>query len=286
VKFPDNLKNNERSTETGFPGVGHVPWGSHFCTFFETEKDLLDILTRFFKTGLERNEYCLWVVGGTELATIKRAREELGQCVATGRNRLGKGHLEIITHKQLFGLHGRFDAAAAVARVGKKAAGALKNGFSGLRWNGSPTWVRLNLKARRYREFEREIDTLLEGQRMIAVCTFPLALTGAPEILDAARTHHFTVTVRDGAWKRVEIGDVDAAMQEADPDLEHLTFRQRQILQHIAEGLNTKRIAALLEISIKTVECHRLRLMGRLKIDNVPGLVRFAIRSGLISSAA
>jgi DNA-binding CsgD family transcriptional regulator len=280
------LKNNEPSTETGFPGVGRVPWGSHFCTFFETKKDLLDILIPFFKTGLERNEFCLWVVGGTELGTIKRATEALGERVPRRRSRLGEGHLEIITHKQLFGVHGRFDAAAAIARVEKKAADAVKNGFSGLRWNGSPTWVRLNLKARRYREFEREIDTLLEGQRMIAVCTFPLALTGAQEILDAARTHRFTVTVRDGAWKRVEIGDVNAAMQEADPDLEHLTFRQRQILQHIAEGVNTKQIAALLEISIKTVEAHRLRLMGRLKIDNVPGLVRFAIRSGLISAVA
>jgi len=66
--------------------------------------------------------------------------------------------------------------------------------------------------------------------------------------------------------------------------LEQLTARQREVLQLIAEGKNTKEIASLLDISIKTVEAHRLQLMARLDIHDVPGLVRFAIRSGLVSS--
>ncbi|MEY2584843.1 MAG: hypothetical protein QOD80_869 [Verrucomicrobiota bacterium] len=65
--------------------------------------------------------------------------------------------------------------------------------------------------------------------------------------------------------------------------LEDLTARQREILQLIAEGKNTKRIADMLGISIKTVEAHRLQLMARLNIHDVPGLVRYAIRSGLVS---
>jgi DNA-binding NarL/FixJ family response regulator len=63
-----------------------------------------------------------------------------------------------------------------------------------------------------------------------------------------------------------------------------LTPRQREILQLISEGKNTKEIAGLLEISVKTVEAHRLQLMARLDIHDVPGLVRCAIRSGLVSS--
>jgi DNA-binding NarL/FixJ family response regulator len=65
--------------------------------------------------------------------------------------------------------------------------------------------------------------------------------------------------------------------------IEQLTARQREILQLIAEGKNTKEIAGMLDISIKTVEAHRLQLMARLDIHDVPGLVRYAIRSGLIS---
>ena len=66
--------------------------------------------------------------------------------------------------------------------------------------------------------------------------------------------------------------------------LEQLTPRQREILQLIAEGKNTKEIAYTLGISVKTVEAHRLQLMARLSIHDLPGLVRYAVRSGLVSA--
>lgn len=62
-----------------------------------------------------------------------------------------------------------------------------------------------------------------------------------------------------------------------------LTSRQREILQLIAEGQTTKDIAQLLDLSIKTIETHRTELMKRLDIHDVAGLVRYAIRRGLIS---
>jgi DNA-binding NarL/FixJ family response regulator len=64
---------------------------------------------------------------------------------------------------------------------------------------------------------------------------------------------------------------------------EQLTARQRDILQLIAEGQTTKAIALILKISAKTVEYHRAKLMQSLNIFDVPGLVRFALRAGLIS---
>jgi DNA-binding NarL/FixJ family response regulator len=62
-----------------------------------------------------------------------------------------------------------------------------------------------------------------------------------------------------------------------------LTSRQREILQAIAEGKSTRDIAEILSISPKTVETHRSQLMQKLAIYDVPGLVRYAIRNGLIS---
>jgi DNA-binding NarL/FixJ family response regulator len=64
--------------------------------------------------------------------------------------------------------------------------------------------------------------------------------------------------------------------------LERLTSRQREILQMIAEGENTKEIADILRISPKTVEYHRMKLMNSLAVRDVPSLVRFALRAGLI----
>ena len=62
-----------------------------------------------------------------------------------------------------------------------------------------------------------------------------------------------------------------------------LTLRQREILQLIAEGNTTKEIAAKLTLSVKTVETHRTQLMERLDIHDIAGLVRYAIRIGLVT---
>jgi DNA-binding NarL/FixJ family response regulator len=64
--------------------------------------------------------------------------------------------------------------------------------------------------------------------------------------------------------------------------LDALSPRQREILKLVADGHNTKEIAGRLSISAKTVETHRAQLMERLNIHDVAGLVRFAIKMGLV----
>jgi DNA-binding NarL/FixJ family response regulator len=73
-----------------------------------------------------------------------------------------------------------------------------------------------------------------------------------------------------------------AGTAEPQSPLEQLTSRQREILRHIAEGQNTKQIAEILKVSPKTVEYHRMKLMNSLNVHDTPGLVRFALRVGLI----
>jgi DNA-binding NarL/FixJ family response regulator len=69
-----------------------------------------------------------------------------------------------------------------------------------------------------------------------------------------------------------------------DDTLESLTPRQREVLQLIAEGNSTKAIARKLAVSAKTVETHRAQLMDRLDIHDIAGLVRYAIRTGIVQS--
>jgi DNA-binding NarL/FixJ family response regulator len=73
-----------------------------------------------------------------------------------------------------------------------------------------------------------------------------------------------------------------ASSREASGGLGSLSPRQLEILRMVAEGQSTKQIAFALEISVKTVETHRAHIMERLEIRDVPGLVVFAVRAGLI----
>jgi DNA-binding NarL/FixJ family response regulator len=77
---------------------------------------------------------------------------------------------------------------------------------------------------------------------------------------------------------------VNAYLSGADAPDDSLSDRERQVLQLIAEGKNMKEIGGLLGISARTAETHRTRLMHKLAIGDVAGLVRYAIKRGLIDA--
>ena len=76
---------------------------------------------------------------------------------------------------------------------------------------------------------------------------------------------------------------VDSYLHGGPTGLDLLSPRQREILQLIAEGKSTREIAESLHLSVKTIETHRAQLMERLDIHDTAGLVRYALRKGLIS---
>jgi len=80
----------------------------------------------------------------------------------------------------------------------------------------------------------------------------------------------------------VAVGLVDAYLSKEEEPKDPLTPRERQILQLVAEGKTTKAIGELLGITFKTAESHRNRIMKKLDIHQTAGLVRYAIRHGLV----
>lgn len=89
-------------------------------------------------------------------------------------------------------------------------------------------------------------------------------------------------SVIENLLTRIDIKDSKVEINKL--PLEKLTSRQREILQLIAEGNSTKEIAFKLNVSVKTVEAHRKQLMDRLHIYDIAGLVRYAMKVGIISN--
>ena len=75
---------------------------------------------------------------------------------------------------------------------------------------------------------------------------------------------------------------VEAYLAKSELPADPLTAREREVLQLVAEGKSTKEIAQLLGISFKTAESHRTRIMKKTSIHETAGLVRYAVRRGLI----
>ena len=56
---------NEKLRKSGIDIIGDISWGTHFCQFYQTKEDLMDMLIPYFKAGLENNEFCLWITSQT-----------------------------------------------------------------------------------------------------------------------------------------------------------------------------------------------------------------------------
>ena len=117
---------------------------------------------------------------------------------------------------------------------------------------------------------------LLKGARIAELELAVIAVARGETYLSPAVARHL---VSDYIQRT---GDQTTQSRTGERLHDRLTSRQREILQLIAEGRTTKDIARMLELSVKTVEMHRAQLMDRLGIHDLAGLVRYAIRSGLV----
>jgi two-component system, NarL family, response regulator NreC len=114
------------------------------------------------------------------------------------------------------------------------------------------------------------------------IAGFVLKSKAASNLVQAIHTVcNGEVYLSSGASKAV----VEAYLANDDTPDDPLSMRQREVLQLIAEGKNIKEIAIILGISAKTAESHRTGLMRKLHVHEVAGLVRYAVREGLVQDA-
>jgi PAS domain S-box-containing protein len=187
--------------KTGVDAVGDIPWGTHFCLFYETRADLLETVVSYCKSGLESQEFCLWVVaepltGEDATRALKRAVPDLDQY-------LSEESIEIVAARDWYLQDGTFDLNRVIHGWNEKLARASARGYAGVRVTGDTAWLeRKDWKD--FCEYEESLNVAVANQRLAVLCTYPLAACGAAEILDVVRTHQFAVTRRRGSWDVIE----------------------------------------------------------------------------------
>jgi len=221
--------------KTGISVVGDVPWGTHFCYFYETTQDLLDTLVPYFMAGLKNKEFCLWIISNSELLTSEEAKEALRQALPDLERYLAQGSIEIVSHEEWFHNGETFDLHRVANRFKEKLDQALARGYAGMRVNGSPAWLQQK-DMKQFLEFEAELDTFFSTDRIIASCTYPLAWTRGSEIFDVTRRHHFAIAKRRGQWEVVETPE----LKQAKADIQRLN---EQLEQRVGERTSELRVA-------------------------------------------
>ena len=187
--------------KSGISILGDAPWGTHFCHFYHTKQDLIDVLVPYIKTGLENNEFCMWVT--SEPLNCEEARAELQKAVKDLDQYNKKGQIEILDFSQWYTRTGRFDADKVLQGWVDKEQQARKNGFEGLRLTGNTFWIE-HKDWKSFSDYEATINNVIHNYKMLAICSYSLDKCDASDILDVFSTHQFALLNHNGKWATIE----------------------------------------------------------------------------------
>ena len=176
--------------QTGIEPVGEMPWGTHFCHFYETKDDLLETLLPYFKAGLESNEFCAWVI--SEPLNEAEVRQALDRAVPDFDRYVSSHSIELLSARDVYLAGGEIDLHRIIGNWSAKLEGALSRGYQGIRVSGNTAWLEQK-QWRQFMEYEAELNRGISGHPMLVLCTYPLTTCGATEFLDVAGTHQFAV---------------------------------------------------------------------------------------------
>jgi PAS domain S-box-containing protein len=207
--------------KSGIDVIGGVPWGTHFCQFYQTKQDLIDILVPYFKAGLEGNEFCMWVT--SEPLMVTEAAEAMRKAVNDFDGYLHSRQIEIIPYSEWYLLGGTFDDDRVLNGWIDKLEQALARGYSGLRLTGNTLWLERN-RWRAFTEYEAKVNDVIGKYRMMAACTYNLDKCDGTAVIDVVKNHQFALIKQEGKWDIIEntiYKQAKQALLENEQDLNH-----------------------------------------------------------------
>lgn len=187
--------------KTGIDIIGNIPWGTHLCFIYETQKDLVNILIPYFKAGLENNEFCMWVT--SEPFTEEEVKRAMKKALPDFDQFLNKGQIEIIPYNEWYLKSGRFNSKRVLNGWVEKHNQALVKGYEGLRLTGNMFWLEKK-DWRDFSNYEEAINNVISNYRMLVICSYPFDKCGAFEMVDIFNTHSSLLIRKRGQWEVIE----------------------------------------------------------------------------------
>ncbi|HSB34629.1 MAG TPA: MEDS domain-containing protein, partial [Nitrospirota bacterium] len=211
--------------KSGIPLVGELPWGSHFCQFYQTVEDLLDILLPDFAAGVESNEFCVWI-------TSEAADDDVaGRALETAAHRLTlsplQGKVEIIPSSRWHAVDGKTGSAFSLM-----LDRAITGGFDGLRiaYTASPAKVA-------GRAFAQEMDAI-RRYNALALFAYRRDEFDALGLMDVIKNHRFALVRNAGGWEVIESSEARTVRDELAKSEEKL----QSLFNNMSEGFAYHRI--------------------------------------------
>ncbi|RXA21872.1 PAS domain S-box protein [Methanosarcina sp. MSH10X1] len=214
------MKNNIRAS--GIDIIGNIPWGTHFCQFYQTKEDLIGIVVPYLKAGLENNEFCMWIV--SPLLEIEEAKEALKRDIPGFEFYLEKGQIEIVLYADWYVKDYVSELEESLEKRVEKLNQKAASNYDGLRLSGDSFWSEAHRQD--IVQYEGEVDSLIGKHHMIALCTYSFDKCSTAGIAEIVTNHQFILARRERKWERIEnfgrkrAEDAETRLREAFESLE------------------------------------------------------------------
>ncbi|MGH9423544.1 MAG: MEDS domain-containing protein, partial [Thermoanaerobaculia bacterium] len=220
--MPGALRNS------GIAPLGAIPWGTHFCLFYETDADLTDVTVSYLTAGLNQNELCFWLVA--QPLTPQSARDALRGVVSDLDRYESNGAVRFESASEWLLHDGLIDSDRITGEWMRLLDESKKKGLAGLRAAGCQAWLQY-AQWQDFHHYEQNLEETVHGKTILALCAYPLRDTDAASILDVADSHDLALAKRVGKWDVVETP----------------TLRLQQL------GLRNRQQAAISELSLTAI---------------------------------
>jgi signal transduction histidine kinase/CheY-like chemotaxis protein/PAS domain-containing protein len=241
-------KANSDQRKSGVPLIGDLPWGTHFCQFYDSQSDLLEVVLPYFKAGLANNEYCIWVTA--KPFSPEAAKEALRKRLRRFEEYVHKGQIEIVPYQRWRAMGSR-SGKAIVAMLDR----AISNGFDGLRFACHASLTK-----------GAGIDGIeaIGKYNVIGFFAYPRGKFDATGLMDVVNKHRYALVRNAAKWEVIESSEariVKDALARSEQKLHSLS-------QNMSEGFAYHRIV----LDARGRPCNYVFLQANEAFEKLTGL--------------
>lgn len=179
----------------------YTPPKKHTALFYNSKDELLEVLVPYFKTGLENNEFCIWITA--DLLKPEEAKSELGKAVKNLDAYIEKKQIEIGSPKDYYFKTEVFTASGMLEYWVNKEKEVLEQGFNGIRLSGNGDWG-LGEYWPSLSFYEKEVNKIINEHKITAICTYCINKLELQQLFDVGTSHQSSLCKRMGQWDNIE----------------------------------------------------------------------------------